>query len=221
MAQEPKLHITWPLEEAKPAERLPPDSAQAVSAYAPEAEELARLERQSDFVETSTRDLEKARSAAVGTLPPSAPEWMQAARALAQRLEVAIARGMVDADEYAAIARAWAAWSLGGVTPAHVLRVAHLVSRAHSAIREVRASGATLENAYRDCAAVLHAGLPSAIRSRIPDERMHPLVRFLRQEPDQWKAVVEASSELLGWSDYARAHAASVIRTVIERSRSE
>jgi hypothetical protein len=143
---------------------------------------------------------------------------MQAARVLSQKLERAIARGKVEPNEYASIARAWAAWSLGGVSSAHILRVAHLVSRAHSAIRDVRAVGAELDAAYRDCAGVLHAGLPAAIRQRVPYERMAPIVRQLRQEADQWTAVVEITSELLGWTDYARLHAASVIRDTIEQS---
>jgi hypothetical protein len=215
---EPKLHITWPLRDDEAAEPFPVDPRQAVDAYAPRSEELHELEARTDLPEPREGQAEASRQAAVGTLPPRAPEWMQAARALAQKLEQAVARGSVDPIEYAAIARAWAAWSLGGVNPAHVLRVAHLVSRAHTAIREVRAGGAALDAALRDCAGVLHAGLPSVIRKRMPYERMAAIVRGMRQEADQWKAVVEVTSELLGWNDYARVHAAHVIRTAIEQN---
>jgi hypothetical protein len=45
------------------------------------------------------------------------------------------------------------------------------------------------------------------------------VVRKLRTEADAWTAVVEGATQLLGWNDYARMHAASVLRSVIERSR--
>jgi hypothetical protein len=218
-SSEPKLHITWPLRDEEPATPFPADATESLHAYAPPTADLQELQTRIDVPDSTEPALETTRKAAVGSLPPGAPEWMQAARALSQRLEQAIARGSVDPKEYAAIARAWTAWSLGGVSEAHVLRVAHLVSRAHGAIRQVRASGADLEAAYRDCAGVLHGGLPSVIRNRMPYERMAPLVRMLRAEADAWAAVVEATSELLGWTDYARLHAASLIRAVIEPSR--
>ncbi|HEY6557190.1 MAG TPA: hypothetical protein VI072_07950 [Polyangiaceae bacterium] len=214
---EHNLHITWPLREDDPADPFPADPYQAVTACAPPSQDLHALEKDEDFTEPSDRPTESPRRSAAGTLPPGAPEWMQAARALSQKLEQAIQRGTVDPEEYSAIARAWAAWSLGGISPAYVLRVAHLVTRAHTAIREVRAEGAQLDAAYRHCAGVLHGGLPSVIRNRMPYERMALVVRHLRHEVDQWSAVVEVTSELLGWKDYARQHAAAVIRTVIEQ----
>ncbi len=213
---EHNLHITWPLREEEPADPFPADPTQAVTANAPPSRDLRALEIDEEFAEASDRPTESPRRSAAGTLPPGAPEWMQAARALSQKLEEAIRRGSVDPEEYAAIARAWAAWSLGGVSPSYILRVAHLVTRAHTAIREVRAEGAQLEAAYRHCAGVLHGGLPSVIRNRMPYERMGLVVRQLRQEVDQWSAVVEVTSELLGWKDYARQHAAAVIRAAIE-----
>jgi hypothetical protein len=213
-----KLHITWPLRDEEPIAPLPIDPTQSVNAYAPPSADLQDLEARTDLPEPGEPHAEVTRRAALGTLPPGAPEWMQAARALSQKLEQAIARGSVNPVEYAAIARAWAAWSLGGVSEAHVLRVAHLVSRAHSAIREVRTSGAALEAAYRDCAGVLHGSLPSVIRNRMPYERMARIVRDLKLEADQWTAVVETTSELVGWKDYARLHVASIIRAVIEQS---
>lgn len=220
---EPKLHITWPLRDDEASEPFPPDAAQAVSTYAPAQRELQELRTRPPLPDSEPAPAvpaapETLRTALLGSLPPSAPEWMQAARALSQALEEMIARGQIDSVEQAAIARSWAAWSLGGVTSSHVLRVAHLVSRAHSAIQSVRVTGAVLEAAYRDCAGVLHAGLPTVIRNRMPFRRIDPIVRRLREVVDPWAAVVEATSELLGWSDYARFHAAAVIRAVIEQN---
>jgi hypothetical protein len=214
---EHNLRITWPLREDDPPEPFPADPTRALSDCAPPSRQLHDLEVREELPEASDRPTESPRRSAAGTLPPEAPEWMQAARALSQKLEDAIRRGSVSADEYGAIARAWAAWSLGGVSPAYVLRVAHLVTRAHTAIRQVRAEGAQLDAAYRHCAGVLHGGLPSVIRNQMPYERMAALVRYLRQEADQWSAVVEVTSELLGWKDHARLHAAAVIRAAIER----
>ena len=53
----------------------------------------------------------------------------------------------------------------------------------------------------------------------MPVERAVQVVRKLRTEADAWTAVVEGATQLLGWNDYARMHAASVLRSVIERSR--
>jgi hypothetical protein len=127
--------------------------------------------------------------------------------------------GEVDSMQHAAIARAWAAWSLGGVGETHILRVAHLVTRAHTAIHQASAEQ-TMEAAIEACASVLHIGLPSAIRQRMPFERTVLVVRELQRQPDQWSGVVEGTAELLGWKDYARVHAASVLRAVIEQARS-
>jgi hypothetical protein len=53
----------------------------------------------------------------------------------------------------------------------------------------------------------------------MPFERIMLLIRELRNEADAWAAVVEGTSALLGWKDYARSHAAAVIRAVIEQNR--
>jgi hypothetical protein len=142
---------------------------------------------------------------------------MRAARTLADALEACIALGQVDPLQHAAIARAWAAWALGGLKPRHILRVAHLVSRAHRAIRETQRD--QLDVAYRDCADVLYSGLPGELRQLMPFERVMLVVRQLRQEADPWAAVVEGSCELMGWKDWARSHAAAVMRAVIEQHR--
>jgi hypothetical protein len=144
---------------------------------------------------------------------------MRAARALSRALDKLIEHAAAGPIEQAAIARAWAAWSLGGVSEAQILRVAHLVSRAHTAIREAPARGARPEARFTAAAGVLHTALPSAIRARMPFERTLFVVRELQKEANAWAAVVAGTAELLGWNHYARIHAASVIRAVMERGR--
>jgi hypothetical protein len=53
----------------------------------------------------------------------------------------------------------------------------------------------------------------------MPFERALYIVRKLHDEADHWVAIVDGTAELLGWKDYARVHAASVVRAVIERGR--
>jgi hypothetical protein len=215
----PTLKITWPLYGGGKADPIPGDPGAALQAYAPASQELADLATRTDFVESEEEDSARARRLRE-TLPPGSPEWMRAARALGEALDKLVAAGKADAVEQAAIARAWAAWALGGVSEAHIHRVAHLVSRAHGALREARTSGATnIEAKCTAAAGVLHTALPTAIRARMPFERALYVVRELNKETDAWKAVVEGTAELLGWRHYARLHAASVIRAVMERGR--
>jgi hypothetical protein len=152
-------------------------------------------------------------------LPADAPEWMRAARALADWLEERIERGSVTNPDQAAIARTWAAFCLGGATEPQILKVAHLVQRAHSAIRSTPRGHSDLQAAYHAAAGVLHAALPTAVRDRMPLERAVHVVRKLRDEADPWAAIVEGTSELLGWKDHARTHAATVIRALLEQQR--
>jgi hypothetical protein len=221
MNKNANLEITWPLYDGGPAPSLPKDPNLAVDAYAPPAADLAELAAMTSFPEAADDSSTKARKLR-DSLPPGAPEWMRAARALADSLETLIARGTIDRIEQAALARTWAAWSLGGVTENHILRVAHLVSRAHTAIRETTTTtAADLNRAYTAAAGVVHGGLPSAIQARTPFECVVLVVRQLHQEANAWVAVVEGTAELLGWKHYARVHAASVIRAVLERQRPE
>ncbi|MCC6216802.1 MAG: hypothetical protein IT376_18230 [Polyangiaceae bacterium] len=153
------------------------------------------------------------------TLPPGAPEWMQAARALARELDALVARGRATAIEQAAVSRAWTAWALAGASTRQVLRVAHVVSRAHGAIRDT--TRPELESVVNDCAQVLLAGLPSSIKRNLPYERVVAVVRELRSEADRWVAVVDATSELLGWKAWARVHAATAVKLAIEDTTHE
>jgi hypothetical protein len=190
---------------------------QNLTPFRPNAAELHALEQNTELPETTEQaegDLRRLRE----SLPPASAEWVRAARALVDWLSERLERGEIDAVEQAAVARTWAAFALGGVTPPQVLRVAHVVSRAHHAIREAP-QAERLEAAYVSCAGVLHAGLPRAVRERMPLDRTVQVVRRLHGQADAWSAVVEGTSELLGWNDYARAHAASVLRAVIESGR--
>jgi hypothetical protein len=144
---------------------------------------------------------------------------MRAARTLIDWLDERVQRGTLGPLEEATIARTWTAFALGGSTVPQIRKVAHLVSRAHHAIRETPRGERELQTALMDCARVVHSGLPGPVKSRMPLERAVQVVRMLRGEPDPWAAVVAGTSELLGWTDYARAHAAAVIRTVIEQGR--
>jgi hypothetical protein len=119
--------------------------------------------------------------------------------------------------EEAAVARTWAAFSLGGLTEQEIFKIARVVQRAHAAIRETPRTATELQAAINACAGVLYAGLPRAVRERMPLERVVAAVRKLREQPDPWAGLVEGSSDIAGWKDYARIHAASVLRAVIEK----
>jgi hypothetical protein len=148
------------------------------------------------------------------SLPASSPEWMRVARTLSRALEHMIETGNASPLEQAALARMFASWNLGGMTENQVLQVAHLVSRAHRAIRDTLRQ--ETEVAIGDCAGVLHSGLPSTLRARVPLERVRWIVRAMRQTADPWAALVEATSELVGWSDLARWHTAALLRCLLE-----
>src|SRR5260221_4103357 len=96
----------------------------------------------------------------------AAASWALKARALSSALEEALRAGHASAKTRGCIERAYAAWSLDRVSTPTVARVAHLARRAHEAIRGT--SRTALEDAYVDGARVLHLGLPSPLRRRIP-----------------------------------------------------
>jgi hypothetical protein len=217
-SKNPGLAGTWPLFDEGQPRQFPADPEQALSASSPGDSELAALDQQDHFSDTPN-GAQKSAYRARESLPPMAPEWMRAARALADWLEERIRNGDVDPVDQAAIARTWAAWSMGGASEAHVLRVAHLVGRAHGAIRATPRQNAQIQVAYQACAGVLHSSLPTAIRDRMPFERALFVVRKLHDEADHWAAIVDGTAELLGWKDYARVHAAAALRAMIERSR--
>lgn len=210
---------TWPLFGDVAAPAFPAHPATTVHQLAPPSADLAALAGRAPLSETGKHS-ERQQQKLTGALGPEAPEWVRAASSLAAWLEERIARGSVEPVEQAAIARAWAAFCLGGATEPQILRVAHVVQRAHAAIRESPRGQQDLQAAFHAAAGVLHAALPGVIRQRMPLERVVYVVRRLREEADAWTAIVQGTTELLGWTDYARVHAATAIRAVLERSRS-
>jgi hypothetical protein len=211
---------TWPLFGDAEAGSFPAHPATTLHQLAPPSSDLAALAGRAAPPSETFKQAERARKRLVSGSPePDEPEWRRAARALADWLDARIAQGSVEPVEQAAIARAWAAFCLGGVTEPQILRVAHIVQRAHAAIRESPRGHQDLQAAFHAAAGVLHAGLPTAIKARMPLERVVYVVRRLREEADAWTAIVQGTTELLGWTDYARVHAATAIRAVLERSR--
>jgi hypothetical protein len=220
VAQQKKtFDATWPLFGERAAPSFPADPVVTVHRLAPPSADLAALAERGAPPDT-TRDLKLEQKRLRSGAPDGAPEWLRAAQALRDWLDARIAAGTVAPVEQAAIARTWAAFCLGGVSDSQILRVAHLVQRAHNAIRETPRGSVDLQAAFYAAAGVLHSGLPSSIRQRMPLERAVAVIRRLRDEADEWTAIVEGTTELLGWADYARVHAASAIRAVLERSRS-
>ncbi|RYZ08918.1 MAG: hypothetical protein EOO73_06385 [Myxococcales bacterium] len=208
------FEITWPLfgDDAQP---FPADPERTVHDLEPPSAQLDALKTSADAPESGER-LEQAVRRMRESLPPAAPDWMRAARSLADWLELRIKRGHVTPLEEATIARTWAAFSLAGVTEQQVHKIARVVQRAHSAIRETPRSASELQLAINACAGVLYAGLPRPVRERMPLERVVATVRKLREQADPWAAIVEGVADLAGWKDYSRIHAASVIRAVLE-----
>ena len=76
-----------------------------------------------------------------------------------------------------------------------------------------------LELLIQACAGVLYGGLPRKVRERMPLSRVALTVAKLYEQADGWAAIVEGVADIAGWKDYARIHAASVIRAVIESRR--
>jgi hypothetical protein len=206
------LEITWPLfGDSQP---FPADPERSVNDFEPQPATLAALETSNEPPDSSERIAREVRQTRE-SLPPGAPEWMQAARALADWLEIRVKRGHVGPVEEAAIARTWAAFSLGGLTHRQLFKIARVVQRAHSAIHETR-PGADLTVAVKACAGVLYGGLPRLVRERMPLTRVVASVLKLHETKDAWAALVEGVADIAGWKDYARIHAASVIRAAIE-----
>ena len=207
------LRSTWPL-FAKPGGAFPVDPSTTLQALAPPSSELARL------AESEPAGGERAaRSRASHAPPGGAPDWMRAAHALSRWLEERLREGAPSERDQAVIARIWAAFTLGDVTEQQLVRVAHVVQRAHAAIRGTARGNSDLQAACHAAAGVLHAALPGTVRERMPVGRTVQIVRRLRDEPDAWAAIVEGTSELVGWKDYARFHAAAAIRTAIEQRK--
>lgn len=206
---------TLPLFERDSAPSIAADPRRTQLAFAPDPARLAELHDCATPAVSEPPTANTPNSRAVrDSLPVDAPDWMRGARTASRALEDIVQRGQASPLEQAAIARLLASWSLGGLSEDQVLRVAHLVSRAHRAIRETPRQESVA--AIRDCAGVVHVGLPSALRERVPIERVQWVVQALRHTDDPWVAVVEGTSELVGWKDLARWHAAALLRCLLE-----
>jgi hypothetical protein len=215
MTSQRNLEITWPLfGDSQP---FPADAERTVTDFEPPASDLAALKTAAEPPDSTERIEQEVRRLRE-SLPPAAPDWMRAARSLADWLEIRIKRGTVAPVEEAAIARTWAAFSLGGLTEQETFKIARVVQRAHAAIRETR-TGTDLNSAINACAGVLYGGLPRKVRERMPLSRVALTVAKLYEQADGWAAIVEGVADIAGWKDYARIHAASVIRAVIESRR--
>ncbi len=212
------FEITWPLYQADPNRRFAGDPSETLSIYTPQSGVLRELSELADLPESTGEEAEAVRRLR-DSMPAPAPDWMRAAQTLVNQLSALLAAGHEIAPMHeAAVARAWAAWSMGGASEAHVLRVAHLVMRAHGALRDLTREGVeALNSAHVSAARVLFAGLPSAIRASMPFERVLLVIRHIHGVSDPWAAIVQGTAELLGWTDYVRIHAAAVIRSAIER----
>jgi hypothetical protein len=224
MSHQPKrrvLETTWPLFQEEGG-AFPVDPAELVIEHAPPLGDLQALSRKDDPPDAAEA-CERAEQRLRNTLPPPSvtPEWTRAAQALVAELSQLQARGSVTPSEHAAIARVWAAWTLAGIPERQVLRVAHLVSRAHAAVRSSTQTGPEQHSALRAAAGVLHSRLPRSLQERMPVQRVVFVVYQLLETADAWAAVVEGTSELLGWKDYARSHAAAIIRRVMETAHED
>lgn len=203
----------------RPSERpqLPSDPRSSMTAYAPPSEDLLALARY-DSPESGSES-RRARSATVplADMDGAAPEWMRAAKAMTNAFEACIERGEADPFERAAIERAWYAYTMGGVSPRQVMRVVRLVGHAQSALANTPPE--RLRQAVEDCSVLIYNGLPSIVRSTVPFDRVRRIVNSLSEQSNAWVGIVEGSVELLGWKDAAQAHAASILRSIIDQEK--
>ncbi len=186
------------------------------------AEDLLPLSAK-DFSHVSLIDESPASSAsfplmapleALPRLPKHAPDWMRMARSLSTWLEQLIARGEIDEWEQVGVERAATAWKLAGISRRRMRSLATLLQRAHAAIRSPALGSA--QTAVHDCAEVVYRSLPRDVKVHTSMEVISEVVHGLRAEADPWIAVVHGTSRVLGWTEYARAHAARALRCAIE-----
>ena len=210
------LNQTWPL-FGQQAPAFPADPATTVLDLAPPSSALEALAQGKGLLpdERTRAQPPSARRGCRPTLPSGCarPERFPIGSKSASN------GGTLTNADQAAVARTWAAFCLGGSTESQILKVAHVVQRAHTAIRSTPRGQHDLQAAYHAAAGVLHAALPTSVRDRMPLERAVHVVRKLRDEADPWAAIVEGTSELLGWKDHGRTHAATVIRALLEQHK--
>lgn len=211
-----KVSTTWPLFRYPEPPEYPADPDELISAYAPLPRQLDEL-RANAGVSPNPQAAQPSHPRLQTSCPPGTPDWLVAARTLGQELARMVERGEATPLQQAAVARAWAAWSLAETSQRQVLQTAHVLSRALDAMQASRRSARDPEEAIDEVASMIHQGLPRAIRERMPLSRAVMVARHLNNPRDTWHAVVQGTAELLGWSDYARVHAAAAVRQALER----
>jgi hypothetical protein len=152
----------------------------------------------------------------ISLMPESQEAWIDHGRSLLAALQKALSQRDATPRMKASIERAWAAWQLNGWTDREIARVAHLVRRAHEAIRD--SPRKVMDQALADCANVLYAGLPTAVRRRVVLDDVRDLMRQLRDVAGARNAVEEGTMRLLGWSELMRDMAQNAIQTAFEEA---
>jgi len=130
-------------------------------------------------------------------LPPDAPPWAVMARYLATYLESTIAQGDASPFLRVSVQRALAAFRLSGHPPAQIVRVYHLIERAHDALRSTPRGD--LREVIHDCSLVIRRSLPADLRSRLAEADVVAAVEAMQQEPEPRLAKGRAVARLLGW----------------------
>ena len=149
-------------------------------------------------------------------LPPDAPEWMRVGRLLALKIEDAIASGDDSSTTRSAIARAWAAFQLGGYDPRYIKKVATIAMQAHAVMRDSnRADRAAIVD---DCTTIVKNGLPPDVVKWLPRERIRDAVQKLADCDDPRRARLLAVAALLGWSDAAVAWGTEAIAIALDET---
>lgn len=150
-------------------------------------------------------------------LPPDAPEWMRLGRVISSTIENAIRQGDAGLPMRAAMSRAWAAWQLGGYSAKQVAQVARLVDTTYRALRETGRQDR--DEVLRDCATIIHNGMPRDMRTWMPPDRILAVVEELLLVDDPKEARMKGTARLLGWTDAARAWAAEAVSIALGEER--
>jgi len=152
----------------------------------------------------------------ISFIPESHEPWIERGRTLLTALQKALSQRDASPRTKASIERAWAAWQLMGWTDREIVRVAHLLRRAHEALRD--SPRKVLDQALIDCANVLYAGLPSVVRRRVVLDDVRELMRELRDVANAKSAVEQGTMRLLGWNELMRAMAQDAIQSAFEEA---
>jgi hypothetical protein len=150
----------------------------------------------------------------VSLVPESQEPWLEHGRLLLGALQKALSQRDTSPRMKASIERAWAAWQLNGWTDREIARVAHLLRRAHEALRD--SPRKVMDQALNDCANVLYASLPSVVRRRVLLDDVRELMRELRDVANVRSAVEQGTMRLLGWNELMRAMAQEAIQSAFE-----